>query len=115
MFISFLYKFRATMCPSSGETTVSMRHFVFVTLCVCLHTRESFAKSDNYQVSHTYRYFYWWWAHSCPKRVGKRNKHTKKNCAPNWLYLQDYTGIRSQRNTQENKKYVILLDVINNW
>jgi len=29
----FLYRFRATMCPSSGETTVSMRHLVFVTLC----------------------------------------------------------------------------------
>jgi len=25
--------FRAIMCPSSGETTVSMRHLVFVTLC----------------------------------------------------------------------------------
>jgi hypothetical protein len=31
MFIS--YVFRATMCPSSGELTLSMRHFVFVTLC----------------------------------------------------------------------------------
>jgi len=25
--------FQATMCPSSGEITVSMLHFVFVTLC----------------------------------------------------------------------------------
>jgi len=32
MFISLLYMFRATMCPSSGEIIVSMRHFVFVTL-----------------------------------------------------------------------------------
>jgi hypothetical protein len=32
MFISFLYMFRVTMCPSSGEITVSMRHLVFVTL-----------------------------------------------------------------------------------
>jgi len=31
-FIS-LYKFRATMCPSSGETIVFMRHLVLVTLC----------------------------------------------------------------------------------
>jgi len=31
MFISFLYMFRATMCPSSGETTVSMRNLVPVT------------------------------------------------------------------------------------
>jgi len=29
MFTSFLYMFWATMCPSSGEITVSMRHFVF--------------------------------------------------------------------------------------
>ena len=27
-FISFLYMFRATKCPSSGETTVSMRNLV---------------------------------------------------------------------------------------
>jgi len=32
MFIAFLYTFRATMCPSSAENTVSMRHLVFVTL-----------------------------------------------------------------------------------
>ena len=31
-----------------------------------------------------------WWAHSRPKPVEKRNKHTKKNCAPSWLYLQDF-------------------------
>ena len=42
MFISFLYMFRVTLFPSSGETTAE-----------------------------------------------KRNKHTKKNCAPSWLYLQD--------------------------
>jgi hypothetical protein len=28
--------------------------------------------------------------HSHPKHVEKRNKHTKKNYAPSWLYLQDY-------------------------
>ena len=32
-FISFLYMFRATMCPSSGETTVFMRHLVLAILC----------------------------------------------------------------------------------
>jgi len=41
MFISFLYMFRATVCPSSPETC-------------------------------------------------REKKHTKKNCAPIWLYLQDY-------------------------
>jgi hypothetical protein len=32
MFVSILYMFRATMCPSSGEITVSMRHLVFITV-----------------------------------------------------------------------------------
>ena len=31
-FISFVYMFRATMCPSSGETTVFMPHLVLVIL-----------------------------------------------------------------------------------
>jgi len=31
-FIAFLYMFRATMCPSSGENTVPMRRLVLVTL-----------------------------------------------------------------------------------
>jgi hypothetical protein len=30
--------------------------------------------------------------------VEKRNKHSKKNYAPIWLYLQDYTGIHGQQN-----------------
>jgi hypothetical protein len=33
-------------------------------------------------------------AHSCPKCVQKRNKHTKKNFTPSWVYLQDYTRMR---------------------
>jgi len=32
MFISLLYMFQATTCPSSGETTVFMRHLVLVIL-----------------------------------------------------------------------------------
>ena len=32
IFIAFLYMFRATMCLSSGENIVPMRHLVFVTL-----------------------------------------------------------------------------------
>jgi len=30
--------------------------------------------------------------------VQKRNKHTKKNCAPIWFYLQDYTSMHGQQN-----------------
>jgi len=58
MFISFLYVFRATTCPSSGETTVSMRDLVLAT-------------SDKYQVSHRYSCFSGWWAHIRPKHVEK--------------------------------------------
>jgi hypothetical protein len=36
--------------------------------------------------------------------VEKRNKHTKKNCAPSWLYLQDYTGLHGQQNIKKNDK-----------
>ena len=33
MFISILYMFRTATCPSSGESIVSIRHLVCVTLC----------------------------------------------------------------------------------
>jgi len=98
MFISFLYMFRAAMCLSSGEITIFMRHLVFVTLCcwpVCTvyPAYQAVIHNMKYQVSHIYSYFSWWWAHSCQKHVEKRNKHTKKNCAPSWLYLQHPTLI----------------------
>ena len=70
--------FRASMCSSSGETIISMRHFVFVTLFGWLAGMRSSIRSDKYQVSHKYSCFSWWWAHSRPKRVEKRNKHTKE-------------------------------------
>ena len=49
------------MCPSSGETTVSMRHLVLVILK---------------QVSHKHSCVSWWWAHSRPKHV-EIDKYTK--------------------------------------
>jgi hypothetical protein len=79
MFISILSMFRATICPSSGEITVSVRHLVFVTLCGWPShmqvSRRSSTQSDKYQVLHWYSYFSWWWAHGCPKHVEIRNKH----------------------------------------
>jgi len=93
MFISLLYMFQATVCPSSAETTVSMRHLVFVALWMTVWYApcipDSHPQSDKYQVSHRYSCFCCWWAQSRLKHVEKRNKHTKKNCAPSWLYLQD--------------------------
>jgi len=58
------------------------------------------ADSHPYRVTSStcriYSYFSWWWAHSRPKHVEKRNKHTKKNCAPSWLYLQDINTLCGQ-------------------
>ena len=48
--------------------------------------------------SHKYSCFSRWWVHSRPKHVEKRNKLPKKNCAPSWLYLQDYAGMHGQQN-----------------
>jgi len=53
-----------------------------------LQTRQSSVQNNKYQVSHKYSCSSWWWAHSRPKHVEKRNKHTKKNCAPSWLYFK---------------------------
>jgi len=48
MFISFLYMFRANMCPSSGETTLFMRHLVLVILCGWLVCRYAPCIPDNH-------------------------------------------------------------------
>ena len=92
----FLYMFRATMCPSSGEITVCDTWYLPLCGLVCRipgyqGTRQSSTQSDKYQVSHKYSCFSWWWTHGCPKHVLKRNKHIKKNCAPSWFYLQGDT------------------------
>jgi hypothetical protein len=73
--------FRATMCPSSGETTVFMRHLVLVILCGWLSgmqggTRQLSTQPKKYQVSHKHSCFSWWWPHIYPKHV-EINKYTK--------------------------------------
>ena len=98
MFIAFLYMFRTTMCPSSRENTLPMRHLIFVTLyrwlsgmqggISVLHTRQSSTQSEKYQLSHRYGIFSWWWENSCPKHVEKNNKHIKQICASRWFCLQ---------------------------
>jgi len=80
--------FRTTMWPSSGEITVSMWHLVLVSLygwCI--------PDSHPYRVTSTKCHIDTVTSpddgHSHLKHVEKRNKHTNKNCAPSWLYLQD--------------------------
>jgi hypothetical protein len=96
--------FRATMYPSSGEITVSIRHLVFVTLCAWpsgmqdMHTRRSSTQNDKYQMSYWYSYFSWWWAHSCPKHVENRYKHTKKEfCTRLVLFTRLYKDAQSTK------------------
>jgi hypothetical protein len=67
--------FRATVCPSSGGTTVFTRHLVLVILYGWLSGKQGGMKHEE-----------------------KRNKHTKKKCASSWLYLQHYTGMYGQQN-----------------
>jgi hypothetical protein len=102
MFISFLYMFPATVPIIRRNNcicvTLGIRHSVWMTVWYppCI------PDSHPHRVTNTKcridSYFYWWWAHSCPKHVEKRNKHTKKNCAPSWPYLQDYTRMHGQQN-----------------
>ena len=93
--------------------TLGIFHSVWMTVWYAgctLRTGQSCIQSDKYQVSHRCSNFSWWWALSCPKHVEKRNKHTKKNCAPSWLYLQDYTGMHGQQDITQRK--VICVEII---
>ena len=65
-----------------------------------LHNRQSSMQNNKYQVSHKYICFSWWWKHSCPKHVEKWNKHTKKKCAPSWLYWQDLSHVFADDKTK---------------
>ena len=68
MFISFLYTFRVTMCPSSGETTVFMRHLVLVIVKQVDSLKLQGCMSQNEGC---------YWQASRPKHV-EINKYTKK-------------------------------------
>jgi len=74
IFISLLYMFRATTCPSSGEITVSMWHWY---LSLCMGGIWSAGWSET--------------------------KYTKQNCAPSWIYLQDCTRMYGQQNIKSCK------------
>jgi len=97
---------RATMGPSSGETTVFMRHLVLVILCewlsgmqehMLLHTRQSFTQNNKYQVSHKHSCFSWWWAYGRPKHV-HIDKYTKnKLCTKLVLFTRLYRDVRSTK------------------
>jgi hypothetical protein len=62
-----------------------------------LHTKRLSVQSDIYQMSYWYNWFFWWWAHGCPKHVENRNKHTWKRIVRQFVYLQ---GFMSSLNCQ---------------
>jgi len=64
-------------------------------VCRTLHTSHPYRITN---IKCRIELFSWWWAHSRPKHVEKRNEHTKNNCARSWLYLQYYTGMHDQQN-----------------
>jgi hypothetical protein len=74
------------MCPSSGEATVFMRHL----LLVILFGRLSGMLLSYQTVVHL-------------QHVEKRNNHTKKNCAPSWLHLQElYKNAASTKHKKDS-------------
>ena len=92
IFISLLYMFRASMCPSSGEN-----HCICATLlCVTLGgvwsgdwidpiqpaDQTPSIQNDNCHWRIDTVILSWWWAHGCAKHVEKKNKYIKQNCAP---------------------------------
>ena len=116
IFISLLYMFRATMCPSSGEITVSMRQW-YLSLYTgrfwsagwnFIPTSRPEATHTEWQIplSHRYSNFSWWWAHGCPKHVEKWNKYTKKNFALSWIFLQDCTRMHDQKNLKFGLQFI---------
>ena len=69
--------FWASMCPSSGDTTVFLRHLVLVILCGWLSGMQGGSTQDNkYQMLHKHTCFSWCWAISRPKHA-EIDKHTK--------------------------------------
>jgi len=95
--------FWVTMCPSSGEIIVFVRHFVPVILYGWLSGMQGgISFHPAYQMSHKYSYFSWWWAHSRPKHV-EIDKYTKnKLCTTLALFTRMY------RDTWSTKRKILL-------
>jgi hypothetical protein len=90
--------FWATVCPRSGEITVSMRHLVFVTL-ECRVEWNIPPCIPEWQIPGVaqIQLFLLIMGTQSPE-TRREKKYVRKNCAPSWLYLQDYTRMHSQQN-----------------
>jgi len=103
--------FLATMCPSSGETTVFLRHLVLVRWLFAMKGGISF-QPTHYQQKIT--------STKCRKNtvvspddghIVARNMQRlinilRINCAPSWLYLQDYKEMHGQQNIQFRQQFL---------
>ena len=81
LFIPVLYMFRATKCSSSGESVVSIRPLVCVTVCrwpfgvqVWMEPAYHTVTYIEWQRSYWYSWLSWRWAHGCSKHVENWNK-----------------------------------------
>jgi hypothetical protein len=82
----FRSKYIFSLYISGDYVPIRKNNCIYATLGTCHYVwmndmqgaYQSSTQSDKYQVSHRYSYFSWWWAHSRPKHVEKRNTHTKK-------------------------------------
>jgi hypothetical protein len=124
IFVYLLCMFRATTCPSSGEITVSMRHWC-LSLCMggVWSAGWSYTPTSRPEASHTewqipvphrYSNFSWWWARGCPKHAEKINKYTKQNCTPGWIYLQDRVTYNIYTNRCEQRCFKMRLKAVYN-
>jgi hypothetical protein len=92
VFISVLYMFRATSCSSSGDSTVSIQHLVYVNLY-----RWPFCVQVGKFLSdlHTKR------SRCCSKHVENWNKYIEKNCASSWSFTKNHNKmLHGQQNTK---------------
>ena len=84
--------FRAPMCPSSGETTVFLRHFVDDCLADSHPQRITSTKyGKNTVVSPDD-------GHIVARNMRRLINIQRINCAPSWVYLEDYAEMHGQQN-----------------
>ena len=111
-----LYVFWAAMCSSSGESIVSIRHLVYVTLCRWLSGMQvemEPTQNDIYQMLYWYNWFSWWWAHGCSKHVENLNKYIrKKSFALSWLFARIMPRCRSTKHKKHKYKLYLVYFVL---
>jgi hypothetical protein len=100
MFIALLYMFRATMCPSSEENTIPMRHLVFVTLYVW--------RSAQFFLNIFIALLYMFWATMCPSS-GENTvlmRHLVFVTLYGWLSGEN-SALRTRQSSIQSDKYQV--------